>query len=108
MIMKYNLFDIGGEIIKNDEFGIIRENRELGNVWLSTFLLYRGKSSKHMVYHDDDSIYLFIDGRGVFELEKDIIYVNHNDLILVPKNSRHRILNNGDVHMKFLIMREVA
>ncbi len=106
MIMKYNLFDVGGDVIKDDEFGIVRENRNLGNIWISSFLLYKDKKTKRFNYPNNDTIYVFIDGRGVFELEKDIIYVKHNDIVLVPQDSMHRIINNGDIHMKFLILKE--
>ena len=49
---------------------------------------------------------MFVGGKGVLELEKDIIYVNHNDLILVEKNTYHKVMNTGDIHMKFLMMKE--
>jgi len=108
MIMKYNLFDIGGDIIKDDEFGIVRENKQLGNIWINSFLLYRNKSTKHFKYPNIDTVYVFISGRGIFELEKDIIYVNSNDIVLVPEKSLHRIINNGDIHMKFLVLKETV
>lgn len=104
--MKYNLFDIGGEIVSNDDYGMMRENKELGNIWINSVLLYKEKSTKFMHYMDQDCVYIFIDGRGVFELGKEIVYVHHSDLVLVPQNTTHRIINTGDIHMKYLVFRE--
>jgi mannose-6-phosphate isomerase-like protein (cupin superfamily) len=103
---KYNLFDIGGDIIKNDEYSIIRENSELNTVLINSVLLYKDKCTKKMKFYDRDSIYLFIESRGIFELGSEIIYVNSNDIILVPQDTEHRIINIGDVHMKYLLFKE--
>lgn len=105
MIIKYNIFDIGGSIIKNDEYCVVRENQQLRDVIIYSYFLYKTKSTKRFNY-DTDSVYMFVGGKGVFELEKDIVYVNNNDLILVSKKTNHRIINTGDVHMKFLVMKE--
>jgi mannose-6-phosphate isomerase-like protein (cupin superfamily) len=106
MIMKYNLFDIGGEIIRNDDVCIIRENNELNNVWLNSILLYNEKATKLMSFLDQDCVYVFVDGKGILEVEKEIIYVNRNDIVLVPQNSLHRVINIGDTHLRFLVMKE--
>ena len=106
MIIKHNIFDIGGTIIKNDEYCLVRENQQLKDVNIYSYLLYRNKSTKRFNYADNDCVYMFVGGKGVFELEKDIIYVSHNDLILVVKNTYHKIINTGDIHMKFLMMKE--
>lgn len=105
MIIKYNIFDIGGTVIKDDDYCFVRENQQLRDVNIYSYLLYRNKSTKRFNY-DNDCVYMFVGGRGVFELEKDIIYVTHNDLILVAKNTNHKIINTGDIHMKFLMMKE--
>jgi mannose-6-phosphate isomerase-like protein (cupin superfamily) len=105
MIIKYNIFDIGGTIIKDDEYCLARENQQLKDVNIYSYLLYKNKSTKRLIYNND-CIYMFVGGRGVFELEKDLIYVSHNDLILVSKNTHHKIINNGDIHMKFLMLKE--
>jgi mannose-6-phosphate isomerase-like protein (cupin superfamily) len=104
--MKYNLFDIGGEIIRNDDVCIIRENNELNNVWLNSILLYNEKATKLMSFLDQDCVYVFVDGKGILEVEKEIIYVNRNDIVLVPQNSLHRVINIGDIHLRFLVMKE--
>ena len=106
MIMKYNLFDIGGEIIRNDDVCIIRENNELNNIWLNSILLYNEKTTKLVSFLDQDCVYVFVDGKGILEVEKEIIYVNRSDVVLVPQNSLHRVINIGDTHLRFLVMKE--
>lgn len=104
--MKYNLFNIDGDIVKNDEYGIVRKNDHLNNFLLYSYLLYRNKSTKRFNFEKHDCIYVFVGGKGVFELEKEIIYVNHNDVILVPKNTFHKVINTGDINMNFLMLKE--
>ena len=104
--MKHNLFEIDGEIIKDDEYCTVRENKQLGNIWIYSYVLYRNKSTKLFHYENSDCIYVFVGGKGVFELEKNIIYVKHNDIVLAPQKKFHKIINTGDIHMKFLMLKE--
>lgn len=106
MIIKYNLFDIGGEIIKNDEYGIIKQNDELNSIVVNSVLLYKDKTTKKIKFHDHDCIYFFIESKGVFEIGNEIMYVHPNDLVLVYQGVEHRVINIGDVHMKYLIFKE--
>jgi len=106
MILKYNLFNIGGTIIKDDEYCLVRENRQLGNILISSYLLYKDKTTKHLKYSNMDCLYLFIDGTGVFEIEKELLSIKRNDIILIPQNKYHKIINDGDIHMKFLALKE--
>ena len=106
MIMKYNLHDIGGKVIKNDEYGIVRENGQLGNISVYSYFLYRNKSTKRFKFENHECIYFFIDGKGIFELEREITYINRNDIILAPQTVSHRIINTGDIHMRFLALKE--
>jgi mannose-6-phosphate isomerase-like protein (cupin superfamily) len=104
--MKYHLFDICGEIIKSDETAIVRENNELNNIWINSVLLFREKSTKSRNFLDQDSVYLFVDGRGVFEMGSEVIHVSSNEIILVPQNTYHRVINTGDTHLRYLIFKE--
>lgn len=104
--MKYNLFDIGGEIVKSDDICIVRENNELNNIWINSVLLFREKSTKSRNFLNQDSVYLFVDGRAVFEVGGDILHVSGNDIVFVPQNTYHRVINTGDTHLKYLIFKE--
>lgn len=106
MIIKHNIFNIGGKIIKNNDFCLVRENNELDDIIIYSYLLYKTKSTKLFKFDLQDVIYIFVGGNGLFEIDKEVIYVAHNDLILVPHNSCHRIINNGDIHMRFLMLKE--
>lgn len=106
MIMKYNLFDIGGEIIKSDEHCIIRENNELNNIWLNSVVLFKDRATKQRNFLDQDSVYLFVDGRGIIEIRDEITHVTHNDIVFVPQNTYHRVINIGDIHLRYLIIKE--
>lgn len=106
MIIKHNIFNIGGKIIKDDEFCLVRENNELDDMTIYSYILYKNKSTKLFKYQKQDSVYIFVGGNGIFEMDKEVMYVAHNDMILVSQNTCHKIINNGDIHMRFLLLKE--
>ena len=106
MIMKYNLFDIGGEIVQTSEIAIVRENNELNNIWVNSVLLFKEKAFKTLSFMDQDTVALFIDGRGILEISEEIIHVSANDIVLIPQNTRFRVINTGDIHLRFLLIKE--
>ncbi len=104
--MKYNLFDIGGEVIKQDENILIKENKAINNVIIQSVTLRTNKSTKKLRFYNQDSIYFFIDGKGVFELENEVLFVHNQDFILVNRDAYHRVINTGDINLRYLIMKE--
>lgn len=106
MILKHNIFDIGGIITVDNDFCLTTENKELQNFWISSTVLYRNKTTKREIYKDTDAIIFVIEGRGVFEQGQEISYIAANDMVFLTKGSDYRIINNGDIHLKFLVIKE--
>lgn len=104
--MKYNLFDIGGEVVKQNDTLLIKENKSINNVVIQSIVLYTNKNTKKLCFHNQDCIYFFIDGKGVFELGNDILYVRNHDFVLVNRDISHRVINTGDINLRYLILKE--
>lgn len=106
MIVKYSLFDIGGDIVSTSDTSIVRENNELNNIWVNSILLFKEKSTKTTSFLDQDCIALFVDGRGILEIKDEIVHVGSNDIVLIPQNTMFRVINTGDIHLRFLLIKE--
>ena len=106
--MKYNIFNIDGKVIKKDDTILIKE-KKVSSVIVQSVTLYNGKHTSRYSFNDNDSIYFFADGKGVIELENDILYhVSRNDVIFVNKGNSHKIINTGDIHLRYIIFKETG
>lgn len=103
--MKYNLCNIKSNLIKRSNEGYVKELK-INNVQMESHVLYNNKFHKKICINYD-TIYYFMEGKGVFELENDIYYICAHDIIHVNANVNHNIINTGDIHLKYLVLKEI-
>ena len=104
MIKKYHIHDIGGEVVKDNEVYVLKDNHDLNNLVLSSTWLYRGKQTRGHRHAGQDEVYFFVQGRGkmiVGEETDEPFDVQAGDVVLIPDNAFHRVINDGDGHMLF-------
>ena len=46
MNLRYNIHDVGGEVVKDNETYLLKDNKTLNNLVLSSTKLYRGQSTR--------------------------------------------------------------
>ena len=101
---KYSTYDVGGEIIKDNEVYRLKDNKELNNLVLSSTYLYRGQQTRGHRHQGQEEVYFFVYGRGkmiVGEETDEPFDVGPNDIVLIPDGAFHRVINDGDSHMLF-------
>lgn len=101
---KYSVHDIGGEVVKDNEVYLLRDNRDLNNLVLSSTHLYRGQQTRGHRHPGQEEVYFFVTGRGkmiVGEETDDPFDVAAGDVVLIPDGAFHRVINDGDSHMLF-------
>ena len=101
---KYSVHDIGGEVIKDNEVYLLRDNRDLNNLVLSSTRLYRGQQTRGHRHPGQEEVYFFVTGRGkmiVGEETDQPFDVAAGDVVLIPDGAFHRVINDGDSHMLF-------
>jgi len=101
---KYSIHDIGGEVVKDNEVYVLRDNHDLNNLVLSSTRLYRGQQTRGHRHHGQEEVYFFVQGRGkmiVGEETDDAFSVGPGDIVLIPDGAFHRVINDGDSHMLF-------
>jgi mannose-6-phosphate isomerase-like protein (cupin superfamily) len=100
--MKLNIFDIGGEIVKQDDRYTVTDNKELKSLVLSSTVLHRGKSTSGHKHPGQEEVYIFVGGHGEMELDDHRFSVQKNDVILVKDGVFHRVHNTGDINLIFV------
>jgi oxalate decarboxylase/phosphoglucose isomerase-like protein (cupin superfamily) len=102
--MKLSEFNIGGEIVKDNETYQLRDNKTLKNLVLSSTKLYKGQSTRGHRHPGQEEVYFFVQGWGkmiVGNENDDPFEVCPGDIILIPDGAFHRVINDGDMHLIF-------
>ena len=61
--LKYAWHDIGGEVIKDNEVYLLKDNKTLNNLVLSSTCLHRDKSTNGHRHPGQEEVYVFVQGR---------------------------------------------
>ena len=100
--MKYEKWDIGGDVVKDDHRYIVKDNTELTNLVVSSTMLSAKKSTTGHRHAGQEEVYMFVSGSGQMELDHTIFDVTVGDTVLIQDNVFHKVHNNTDVGLKFI------
>jgi len=100
--MKYENWDIGGDVVKDDNRYIVKDNTELNNLVVSSTLLAAKKSTTGHRHVGQEEVYIFVSGSGQMELDHKIFDVTAGDTVLIQDNVFHKVHNNTDFGLKFI------
>lgn len=101
---KYSTSDIGGEVVKSNEVYILKDNKDLNNLVLSSTLLYRGQQTTGHRHTGQEEVYFFVRGFGkmiVGEETTEPFPVGQGDIVLIPDGAFHRVINDGEMDLLF-------
>lgn len=60
--MKLSVTDIGGEVVKDNETYLLKDNKTLKNLVLSSTKLYRGQQTRGHRHQGQEEVYFFVSG----------------------------------------------
>lgn len=103
-MIKLNQFDIGGEVVKDNETYLLKDNKTLNNLVLSSTKLYRGQSTRGHRHAGQEEVYIFVQGTGkmvVGNEDSEPFDVTPGTIILIPDGAFHRVINDGEMHLIF-------
>jgi oxalate decarboxylase/phosphoglucose isomerase-like protein (cupin superfamily) len=94
--MKINALDIGGEVVKEDDRYVVKDNKTLNNLVLSSTDLQPTKSTSGHAHEGQEEVYHFIKGSGKMELididgKHHDRYVSAGDIVLIQDGWFHRV-----------------
>jgi oxalate decarboxylase/phosphoglucose isomerase-like protein (cupin superfamily) len=101
MNIKYNIHDVGGEVVKDNETYLLRDNKTLNNLVLSSTKLYRGQATRGHNHEGQEEVYFFVQGTGMMLVDEQKFRVNAGDIILIPDGAFHRVINDGEQNLVF-------
>lgn len=102
--MKFSSHDVGGEIIKDNETYVLKDNKTLKNLVLSSTKLYRNQSTRGHRHEGQEEVYFFVQGSGqmiVGNENDDSFRVSSGDIVLIPDGAFHRVINDGETNLIF-------
>ena len=98
---KYNVNDIGGDIIAANGVYTLRDNKELKNLVLSSTVLHVGQSTRGHYHAGQEEVYFFAHGKGKMIVGGDEFDVQGGDIVLIPDGLFHRVINTGESDLVF-------
>jgi oxalate decarboxylase/phosphoglucose isomerase-like protein (cupin superfamily) len=104
MKIKYSTHDIGGEVVKDNDTYLLKDNQTLNNLILSSTYLYRGQQTRGHQHSGQEEVYFFVAGHGkmiVGEEHSEPFAVGPGDVVLIPDGAFHRVINDGEMNMLF-------
>lgn len=88
--MKLKLSDIGGDLVKQDDRYVVKDNTALDTMIIGSTKLNPDKiTSGHR--HDNEEIYFFVSGSAEMVLDDEVFFVDAGDVVLVESNVFHQV-----------------
>lgn len=89
--MKLAIDDIGGEIVKEDDRYVVKDNKLLNNLVVSSTKLNAKMSTSGHSHAGQEEVYYFVKGSGKMELDDKTINVKAGDVVLIEDDVFHRV-----------------
>lgn len=98
--MKFKAKYIKGEIVKDNETYLLKDNTHLKNLVVSSTTLRPSKSTRGHSHVGQEEVYHFIFGRGVMEIKCDdgiqrVYDVEGGDMVLIEDGVFHKVYNSS-------------
>lgn len=93
--MKTSIGDIGGEVIKDNDTYVLKDNRYLKNLVLSATALHPGQATRGHSHAGQEEVYYFVSGAGEMQLGEERFAVSTGDVVLIPDGEFHRVFNEN-------------
>ena len=94
--MRLNICDIGGEVVKDNETYVLKDNKFLKNLVLSSTNLKPGQSTRGHTHPGQEEVYHFVSGVGSIQIDNDLYDVSAGDVFLIPDGAFHKVFNGSE------------
>ena len=91
--MKISTEDIKGEVIRDTDTYLIKDNTFLEHITISTTLLRPGKRTSGHSHKNQEEVYLFTKGNGTMVIGEDAFEATVGDMFLIPLDTFHQVIN---------------
>ena len=101
MNIVYNQLDIGGAIVKDNETYVLRDNKTLNNLVLSSTHLHVGQRTRGHSHTGQEEVYFFVSGSGQMTVGTQEFIVVPGSVVLIPDGLFHQVTNTGTGDLVF-------
>ena len=92
--MLCNIMDVGGEVVKDNETYVLKDNTSLKNLVLSSTELKSHKSTNGHSHAGQEEVYYFVKGTGMMYLNNVGRNVGPGDIVLIEAGLHHKVVND--------------
>lgn len=89
--MRYRNYAVGGQVVKEDDRYIVRDNTNLNNLILSSTDLKPNMSTSGHSHKGQEEVYVFVKGSGKMDLDDKTISFVEGDVVLIEDGVFHRV-----------------
>ena len=90
--IQYTINDIGGEVVKDNETYLLKDNKTLNNLVVSSTLLNPFKQTTGHNHSGQEGVYIFVSGSGYMIIDDDSFTVTQ---IAVTGSSNNAVTANS-------------
>lgn len=101
--MKYSINDIGGEVVKDNETYVLKDNKTLKNLVLSSTWLKPGQQTRGHNHPGQEEVYHFVSGKGSIQIGDDLYNAEPGDVFLIPDGAFHKVFNGSDTEPLYFV-----
>ena len=95
--------DIGGEVVKDNETYVLKDNRHLKNLVVSSTCLHPHQETRGHRHPGQEEVYYFISGTGKMQLNDNLpIEVGPGDVVLIEDGVFHKVYNTSEIDLYFV------
>jgi len=94
--------DIGGSVVKDSDVYLVKDNKILNDLVLSSTFLRANKSTTGHKHEGQEEVYMFITGAGEMEVDGNKFNVREGDCILIEDGEFHKVYNTGHLGLYFI------
>lgn len=96
------IFDIGGEVVKDDERYLLKDNKFLKNLVLSSTELKPLQETRGHSHPGQEEVYIFVGGTGKIIVGEEEFDVGPDTVILIPDGAFHKVINTDNYPLYFV------
>ena len=99
---KVSIKDIGGDVVKDNEVYLLKDNKLLNNLVLSSTFLRANQHTTGHKHEGQEEVYMFISGKGEMLIDDNRFPVKEGDCVLIEDGEFHRVYNTGHLGLYFV------
>ena len=101
-MIKVNIDDIGGEVLKDDAQYLLKDNAFGNNLVLSSTILRANRSTNGHTHSGQEEVYFFMKGKGEMQINEERVDVKKGDVVCIEDGDYHRVFNTSHLGLYFV------